>query len=146
MSSHLALFDRQPALALSIFLLTFAYEDGATLLAVTLGMAGRLDPRLGFASAIVGIWAGDMGLYMLGAKVGAKVTQSRWMNRFLSPDSLAKAQSWFARRGTLAIILSRFIPGSRLPLYFAAGTLKQPARMFGAVTGVCAVVWVGGIF
>jgi membrane protein DedA with SNARE-associated domain len=146
MFSHLALFDTQPALALSIFLLTFAYEDGATLLAVTLGMAGRLDPRLGFASAFVGIWAGDMGLYMLGAKVGAKVTHSRWMNRFLSPDSLAKAQSWFERRGTLAIILSRFIPGSRLPLYFAAGTLKQPARMFGAVTGVCAIVWVGGIF
>ena len=146
MLPHLALFDSQPALALSIFLLTFAYEDGATLLAVTLGMAGRLDPRVGFASAFVGIWAGDMGLYLFGAKVGGRVAQSKWMNRFLSPESLVKAQSWFDRRGMLAIILSRFIPGSRLPLYFAAGALKQPARLFGAVTGICAIVWVGGIF
>jgi len=47
MSFHLAFLDTQPALALSVFLLTFAYEDGATLLAVSLGAAGRLDPRLG---------------------------------------------------------------------------------------------------
>jgi membrane protein DedA with SNARE-associated domain len=146
MFSHLALFNSQLALAFAIFLLSFAYEDGATLLAVTLGTSGRLDARVGFASVVFGIWAGDMGLYVFGAKVGGKVALSKWVKRFLSPESLAKAQSWFERRGTLAIILSRFIPGSRLPLYFAAGTLKQPARIFGALTGVCAIVWVGGIF
>jgi membrane protein DedA with SNARE-associated domain len=146
MFAHSALLDNQFALALSVILLTFAYEDGATLLAVTLGMAGRLDPRVGFASAFIGIWVGDMGLYLFGTKVGGKVVRSSWMRRFFSPDSLVKAQSWFERRGTLAIIMSRFIPGSRLPLYFVAGTLKQPARLFGAVTGVCSLVWVGGIF
>ena len=146
MFSHSAFFDNQLALALSVFLLTLAYEDGATLLAVTLSMAGRLDPRVGFASAFLGIWAGDMGLYVLGSKLGGKLTQSMWMRRFLSIESLAKAQSWFERRGALAIILSRFIPGSRLPLYVAAGALRQPARIFGAVTGLCAIVWVGAIF
>ena len=146
MFAHSTLFNSQPALALSIVLLTLIYEDGATLLAVTLAMAGRLDPHVGFASASIGIWAGDMGLYALGAKVGGKVAQSRWMSRFLSPESLAKARSWFERRGIFTIILSRFIPGSRLPLYVAAGALKQPVRTFGAVTGVCAIVWVGAIF
>ncbi len=146
MFAHTALLDNQFALALFVILLTFAYEDGATLLAVSLGMAGRLDPRVGFASAFIGIWAGDMGLYLFGAKVGGKVARSNWMRRFFSPESLLKAQSWFERRGTLAIIMSRFIPGSRLPLYFVAGTLKQPATLFGAVTGVCSLVWVAGIF
>jgi membrane protein DedA with SNARE-associated domain len=146
MLSHTTLFHGQSALALSVFLLTFAYEDGATLLAVTLGVAGRLDPRLGFASASLGIWAGDMGLYLLGEKIGGKVGRCGWPTRLVSPASLAKAQSWFARRGMVAIILSRFIPGSRLPLYFAAGALKQPAKIFGSVTGVCALVWVGAIF
>src|SRR5215467_8408129 len=146
MFSHLAFFDSQLALALSVFLLTLAYEDAATLLAVTLGMAGRLDPRLGFACAFVGIWAGDMGLYFVGSRVGGKLTESKWTKRLLSSKSLAKADWWFARRGTLTIILSRFIPGSRLPLYVAAGALKQPARIFGAVTGMCAIAWVGAIF
>jgi membrane protein DedA with SNARE-associated domain len=146
MFSHPAFFDSQLALALSVFSLTLVYEDGATLLAITLGMTGRLDPRLGFASAFVGIWAGDMGLYWFGSRIGASLTHSRWTTRFLSSESLAKAGSWFARRGTLTIILSRFIPGSRLPLYVAAGALKQPARIFGAVTGLCAIVWLGAIF
>ena len=60
MFSHVPLLNTQAALALSVFLLTFAYEDGATLLAVTLGTAGRLDPRLGLASAS---W--EFGLAML---------------------------------------------------------------------------------
>jgi membrane protein DedA with SNARE-associated domain len=82
MFAHSALLDNQFALALSVILLTFAYEDGATLLAVTLGMAGRLDPRVGFASAFIGIWVGDMGLYLFGTKVGGKVVRSSWMSRF----------------------------------------------------------------
>jgi len=151
---HLAHLDAQAALALSIFLLTFAYEDAATLLVVTLGTAGRLDPRLGLTSAVLGIWTGDLGLYLLGAKfggkfgakIGGKFDRSGWMKRFLSPESFSNARSWFERRGTLTIVLSRFIPGSRLPLYVAAGALKQPPRIFASVTGLCAVVWVTAIF
>lgn len=146
MSSHLAFLDTQPALALSVFLLTLAYEDGATLLAVTLGTAGRLDPRLGLASAVLGIWSGDVGLYWVGATLGGRLERSRWVRRLVSPDAYIKARSWFERRGTFTIVLSRFIPGSRLPLYVAAGALRQPARLFASVTGVCALVWVSAIF
>ena len=39
--------ETQVALALSIFLASFVYEDGATLLAATLSASGRLDPRIG---------------------------------------------------------------------------------------------------
>lgn len=143
---HLTLLDTQPALALSVFLLTFAYEDAATLLAATLGAAGRLDPRLGLASAFLGIWSGDMGLYLVGAKLGGRLEQSGWARCLISPESYAQARTWFERRGSFTIILSRFIPGSRLPLYVAAGALKQPARLFASVTGVCALVWVSAIF
>ena len=76
MLAHITLLDTQPALALSVFLLTLAYEDGATLLAATLATAGKLDVRLGFASAFLGIWAGDMGLYFAGTKVGGRLQQS----------------------------------------------------------------------
>jgi len=146
MSSHLPFLDTQAALALSVFLLTFAYEDGATLLAVTLGAAGRLNPRLGLASAVLGIWGGDVGLYWIGATLGDRLEQSKWVKRFVSPEAYSRARSWFEQRGTATIILSRFIPGSRLPLYVAAGALKQPARLFASVTGICAIVWVSTIY
>jgi membrane protein DedA with SNARE-associated domain len=146
MASHLAFLDTQAALALSVFLLTFAYEDGATLLAVTLGTTGRLDPRLGLASAFLGIWGGDVGLYWVGATLGSRLEQSRLAKRFVSPQAYTRARSWFERRGIFTLVLSRFIPGSRLPLYVAAGALKQSARLFASVTGICAIVWVGAIY
>src|SRR5436190_9133123 len=138
--------DTTATLAFSVFLLTFAYEDGATLLAASLAATGRMDIRIGFLSAFLGIWAGDIGLYVMGSTIGERVVQHRWTRRFVSGNAFAKAQSWFARRGTLAIVMSRFVPGSRLPLYVAAGALKLPARRFSSVTGICAAVWVGAIF
>jgi membrane protein DedA with SNARE-associated domain len=146
MFTHLPFLNTQAALALSVFLLTFAYEDGATLLAVTLGTAGRLDPRLGLASAVLGIWGGDVGLYWVGATLGGRFEQSRWAQRFVSPEAYSRARSWFQRSAISTIVLSRFIPGSRLPLYVAAGALKQPARLFASVTGICAIVWVSAIY
>ena len=146
MFPHSTLMASQTALAASIFFLTFAYEDGATLLAATLTMAGRLDARLGFVSAFLGIWIGDLGLYVTGSKLGARVAHSPWMRRFVSGETLTKSQMWFTRRGSLAIVLSRFLPGSRLPLYLAAGTLRHPARTFASVTGICSVLWVTAIF
>lgn len=146
MFSHLPFPETQTTLALAVFFFTFAYEDGATLLAATLGAAGRLDVRLGFVSAFLGIWAGDVGLYLLGSNLGVRAEKSRWLTRVVSIDAMAKARVWFARRGPLTIIVSRFVPGSRLPLYVAAGALKLPGRVFGAITGVCAALWVAAIF
>jgi len=146
MFPHLPFSETQTTLALTVFLFTFAYEDGATFLAATLAAAGRLDVRLGFASAFLGIWTGDVGLYLLGSNLGVRAEKSRWLTRFVSTAAIAKARVWFERRGALTIIVSRFVPGSRLPLYVAAGALRLPGRTFGAITGVCAALWVAAIF
>lgn len=138
--------ETQATLALSIVLFSFAYEDGATLLAAALSTAGRLDPRLGLVSAFLGIWIGDLGLYSAGSMFGRRLVRSRWASRFVSSQKLDKAESWFAARGPATLVMSRFVPGSRLPLYLAAGALRLPAKMFALVTGACSAVWVSGIF
>ena len=138
--------ETQASLALSIVLFSFAYEDGATLLAAALTTAGRLDARLGLVSAFLGIWIGDLGLYAAGATLGRRLVRSNWTSRFVSSTKLDKAESWFAERGPATLVMSRFIPGSRLPLYLAAGTLRLSAKMFTVVTGFCSAVWVTVIF
>jgi len=143
--SH-SLPETQAALALSIFLATFIYEDGATLLAATLSASGSLDPWIGLLTTFLGIWLGDMGLYGLGSSLGRRTTQSRWLQKYLKPESLAKAERWFARQGSLALVMSRAIPGSRLPLYLAAGALRLPVRLFAKTTAACSAVWVSAIF
>jgi membrane protein DedA with SNARE-associated domain len=138
--------ETQAALALSIFLATFIYEDGATLLAATLSASGGLDPWIGLLTTFLGIWVGDMGLYGLGSSFGRRTAESRWLQKYLRPESLAKAEGWFARHGSLALVMSRAIPGSRLPLYVAAGALRLPVRLFAKTTAVCSAVWVSAIF
>ena len=138
--------ETQAAFALSIFFATFIYEDGATLLAATLSAGGRLDPWIGLLTTFLGIWLGDMGLYGLGSSLGRRTTQSRWLQKYLNPESLANAESWFARHGSLALVMSRAIPGSRLPLYLAAGALRLPVRLFAKTTAACSAAWVSAIF
>lgn len=145
LSSH-ALPETQAALALSIFFATFIYEDGATVLAETLSASGSLDPQIGLLVTFLGVWLGDLGLYGLGSSLGRRTTQSRWLQKYLNPESLGKAESWFARRGSLALVMSRAIPGSRLPLYVAAGALRFPVRLFAKTTAACSAVWVYAIF
>ena len=81
--SH-SLPETQAALALSIFLATFIYEDGATLLAATRRRSGSLDPRIGLLTTFLGIWMGDMGLYGLGSSFGRRTAQSRWLQKYLT--------------------------------------------------------------
>ena len=146
MLSHVPFPETQAGLVLAIFLFTFVYEDGATLLAASLAVAGSLDVRLGFVSAFLGIWIGDMGLYLLGSSIGRRAVSSRWTARFVSKESLGKAESWFRKRGPLTIVMSRFLPGTRLPLYVAAGVLRLPAKLFSTITGICSAIWVAAIF
>jgi membrane protein DedA with SNARE-associated domain len=133
--------SNEALVALSLFLATFIYEDGATLLAATLAEAGKLNPWLGLVSVFLGIWIGDMGLYAVGAGLGQRALGPRWLGRYISEKKLQHAKSWFSRRGMWALVLSRVIPGSRLPLYFVAGVLRFSPRKFGGITGICAAAW-----
>jgi membrane protein DedA with SNARE-associated domain len=146
MLSYHSLPETQAALALSIFFATFIYEDGATLLAATLSAGGSLDPRIGLLTTFLGIWVGDMGLYGLGSSFGRRTAQSHWLQKYLRPESLANAEGWFLKHGSFALVMSRAIPGSRLPLYVAAGALRLPVRLFAKTTAVCSAVWVSAIF
>ena len=65
LSSH-SLPETQAALALSIFLATFIYEDGATVLAATLSASGSLDPRIGLLTHLLGYLAGRHGVVWSG--------------------------------------------------------------------------------
>src|SRR5439155_23451526 len=48
--------------------------------------------------------------------------------------------------GAMALLASRFVPGTRLPTYLAAGLLSLPVARFAIVTATAALLWIGGIF
>ena len=55
----------------------------------------------------------------------------RWPLRlFLSESKVDKSSAWFEAKGPVVIFASRFMPGLRLPTYFAAGVLRTSFLRF----------------
>jgi membrane protein DedA with SNARE-associated domain len=130
----------------AIILLSFISEDAATISSALSIFGGPISWPLGFAACFAGIWLGDLGLYSVARCVGKPVLQSRWVARFAEPALIERCQKKFTERGSLALLVSRFVPGTRLPTYLAAGLLSMPVRQFAIVTAFGALLWIGGIF
>jgi membrane protein DedA with SNARE-associated domain len=130
------------ALAFAIVLGAFVSEDGATITAATLTATATLDPTIAFFSAFAGLWFGDLGVYALARLGGPTLLRREWLQKWFAapavPDSV--------NDGRLALAVSRFFPGTRLPAYLSAGFRRMPALVFAAITAVSAFAWVILVF
>src|SRR5438876_2395991 len=134
------------AQAATLGLFTFVQEDVPTVSAALLAAAGNLTWKAGFIGCFLGIWIGDALLYLLARGVGRPLLQFSWARRFFDPGAVARSEEWFAEKGTWLLLSSRFVPGTRLPTYLAAGFLRLPFGRFLLVTGTAVAAWTVGIF
>jgi len=134
------------AQAVTLGLLTFVQEDVPTVSAALLAAAGSLSWQTGFLGVFLGIWIGDALLYLLARGIGRQFLQHSWAKRFFDPAAVARSELWFAEKGTWLLLSSRFVPGTRLPTYLAAGFLRLPFGRFLLVTGTAVAAWTFGIF
>jgi membrane protein DedA with SNARE-associated domain len=99
----------------------------------------------GLLGCFVGIYVGDLGLWLLGRLAGRQLFERSW----IAPERLNTLGHWFEDRGWIAIIAARFLPGTRLPLYVAVGMLGRHGWRFALWTLLAALVWtpllVGGV-
>src|SRR6266702_778071 len=137
-----------PALLAStaIILLSFVSEDAATISSALSIFGGPISWPLGFAACFAGIWLGDLGLYCLARSAGKNVLRSRWLARLADSATITRSEKTFARNSAFALIASRFIPGTRLPTYLAAGLFAMPARRFALITATGALLWISVFF
>jgi membrane-associated protein len=90
---------------------------------------------------IVAAIMGDALNYWIGAKVGPKVffsDTSRWLNR----EHLDRAQYFYEKYGSKAIIIARFVPIVRTFAPFVAGIGKMNFGRFWLYNIVGGAVWV----
>lgn len=133
--------------ALLIFGSTLVLEDAAVLGAALLVVNSMVSLPWAAGSSFAGIWLGDLGLYVLAFHFGRPVFEKPWFKRFIGKKmDLGRSEAWFRDHGIAAILLSRAIPGTRLPTYLAAGLLKVPAVRFTVLTGLACVAWVAALF
>jgi len=133
--------------ALLIFGSAFVLEDVAVLGAALLVVNSMVSLPWAAGSSFAGIWFGDLGLYWLALLYGRPVFEKPWFKRLVGKKmDLTRSEAWFRDHGVAAIILSRAVPGTRLPTYLAAGLLKIPAGRFIVITALACVVWVAALF
>src|SRR5438093_6014040 len=130
----------------AIVLLSFISEDAATISSALSLFGGPINLQIGFAACFAGIWLGDLGVYSLARCIGKPILKSRWIARFADATAIEWCQTRFNDHASLTLLASRFVPGTRLPTYLAAGLLSMPVIRFAAVTAFGALLWIGGIF
>ena len=109
---------------------TFVSEDLTCVLAGVLVLQGQLAAAPAIAACAAGIWLGDLGLWAAGRLLGHRALQWPRIRGLVTPDREARFAEWFAANAAPAMIGSRFLPGTRLPLYVAAGALGGSFRLF----------------
>lgn len=132
--------------ALLLGLATLVQEDVPTLAAAALAGAGKLPLGWAAAGCLLGIWIGDLLLYGAARVFGRRVLDLPWVRTRVSTEAVARSERWFAQEGTWLLVSSRFVPGTRLPTYLAAGFLRVPFARFAGVTGAVVAVWVALLF
>jgi len=132
--------------ALLIFGLTFVLEDIAVLGAGLLVFNGMVSLPWAAGGAFAGLWVDDVGTYAIAYALGRPVLERTCFRRLMGNVDLHKSEAWFKSHGTLAISLSRAVPGTRVPTYLAAGFLKVPVWRFLVITALACAAWVAGLF
>jgi len=106
----------------------------------------RIDtPAWGFVAVAV---AGTLG-YLIGSWIGWGIgayggrplleRRGRWFH--LSPERLARAEAWFARRGDWAVFIGRLTPLVRSFISIPAGVFRQPLARYTVLTLAGSAIW-----
>lgn len=91
--------------------------------------------------AILGILFGDYSLYFLGRYLGRPVLGKAPLRWLIKEESIENSAIWFDKKGPFILFLSRFIPGSRLPVYLTAGILGTGFWKFTLYFGLTVIIW-----
>ena len=83
---------------------------------------------------------GDGANYLIGKKLGEKLVNSN--NRFIKKSYIDKAQSFYEKYGSKAIVLARFVPIVRTFAPFVAGIGKMCYKKFGVFNIIGGTVWI----
>jgi len=118
---------------------TLISEDAT---AVGAGVAVR-DGHLGLWPTLIacclGIYLGDLGLWAAGRFWGRRVLA--WPSVRMHAGSVETLGAWIDRRPATAILGSRFLPGTRLPLYVAAGLAGTRDATFFLWALIAVLLW-----
>ena len=132
----------QPCLlALALVLATYGSEDLACIVGGLAAAAGLVPFPLAAGACALGIWTGDMAIYLMGMLFARGALKWNWLASRMRPERMARGVRFFDKYGARWIFMSRFIPGSRVVSYLAAGAMGWNWKKFAFVLALATAVW-----
>ncbi|MFL5253495.1 MAG: DedA family protein [Rhodopila sp.] len=128
--------------AVTIIIGTFILEDAATVIAAMQAQQGALSIPLALGALYIGIVAGDLGLYGLG-RLSARF---KWISKYLPPRRQAVIRAFISGHVFKVVLVSRFLPGMRLPTYTTCGFVGADLRAFTLAAVIATACWTSLLF
>ena len=120
----------------------FVQEDVAVLGAASASVSGIGSPMLMFIAITVGLTLSDLWKYWLGR---AAISQE-WAKKHAESPKILKAKDNIVHNLGKSIMVVRFIPGARIPLYIAAGFFQASFLKFAMFIFLSALLYIGIAF
>jgi pimeloyl-ACP methyl ester carboxylesterase/membrane protein DedA with SNARE-associated domain len=120
---------------------TLVSEDLACIAGGLLVSRGTLAFFPATLACLIGITLGDLLLFSAGRVLGRPALVRAPLRWFVSAADVERSSAWFRRKGMGLVLTTRFLPGTRLPTYVAAGILRTSVSRFAAAFLLAAMLW-----
>jgi membrane protein DedA with SNARE-associated domain len=128
-------------LLIALALGTLISEDLTSISAGLLVQNGELSFAAAAAACAGGVYAGDLLLWLAGRVAGQRLLESQWIARRVDVTTLSALSRRIDSHLALVVLTSRFLPGTRLPVYLAAGIWGRRPCLFAAWSLVAVLLW-----
>ncbi len=135
---------------IGLFLLLIVEEAGVPLPApgdTLIALAGAQPGRtLGYTAQVLflctlAVFIGSSALYWV-MRVGGRTFVDRYGRYIrLNQQRMDRIEAWIVKRGTVAIVLGRLIPGLRIPTTAICGLTRVPYRVYAPSAALAGFVW-----
>jgi membrane protein DedA with SNARE-associated domain len=130
-----------PSILFGIAVGTLVSEDLSSISAGLLARDGVIGLLPAIAASTAGVYLGDLGLWALGRVAGRRVLRWKWVARLVDPALVSGFEARIEQRLGVAVLGSRVLPGTRLPMYLAFGISGRRPLAFAAWSLLAVLVW-----
>jgi membrane protein DedA with SNARE-associated domain len=120
---------------------TLLSEDLTSIGAGLLVRDGQLSSLAAVTACSLGVYVGDLGLWLAGRLLGRRALSLPWLAGRLDAAMLEDLSVRLDARLAALVLGSRFLPGSRLPMFVAAGIWGRRPWAFAAWSLVAVLLW-----
>ncbi|MEZ5892152.1 MAG: hypothetical protein R3C58_03270 [Parvularculaceae bacterium] len=126
----------------SIFFLPFLQEDAAVIGAATASITGAAPTEFILPAILSGLVASDAWKYWM----GRMARRYQWAHKFAEKPGVSIAGDLIRKEFLQTMLTARFVPGTRIPTYIAAGFFKADYAKYLLTLVLTASAYIGIVF